>query len=285
MSGERRWSSALLTGATHGIGAATADRLCPLVDVLLLHGPEPEAQVERSLMELQRRHPATAISYLPADYGRLGDVGALIASVRERVGALDLLINNAGRPGPPRRTLTADGHEITFQTNYLAPVALTTGLLELLERRDAARVVNVASATHYSATLRLDDLELERDYSGVSAYAHSKLAVVTYTCWLAGQLGAGPVDAVSLHPGVISTDLLHAMFGSGGVSVELGAQNILHAAKHERGINGAYFDEAEPARPNGDALEIVNQQRLLELTTRALDRAGVPSPIRTRRSS
>jgi NAD(P)-dependent dehydrogenase (short-subunit alcohol dehydrogenase family) len=271
MSAEPRWSTALLTGATHGIGAATARRLCPLVDVLLLHGPEPEADVEPAVLELRRRNPSTEISYLSADYGRLSDVEALIESVRERVGALDLLINNAGRPGPPRRTLTGDGHEITFQTNYLAPVALTTGLLEIVGQR----VVNVASATHYAATLRLHDLELERDYTGVSAYAHSKLAVVTYTCWLARQLASGPVDAVSLHPGVISTGLLHAMFGSGGDRVDRGARNIVHAAELPRGVNGTYFNEAEPARPNTDALDVVNQQRLRELTAHALGRAGL----------
>jgi NAD(P)-dependent dehydrogenase (short-subunit alcohol dehydrogenase family) len=274
-----RWSSALLTGATHGIGAATALSLCPLVDVLLLHGPEPAAEVERFLGDVRRRDPTTDVSYHSADYGRLSDVGALIASVRDRVGAPDLLINNAGRPGPRDRRSTVDGNEITFQTNYLAPVALTSGLLELLGQREAARIINVASATHYSATLRLDDLGLEHDYGGVAAYAHSKLAIVTYTCWLARQLDPGPVEAVSIHPGVISTGLLHAMFGSGGDPVAHGARNIVRVAQEPRGVNGVYFDEDEPARPNPAALDVVNQRRLVELTAQALGRAGLPTPL------
>ena len=117
--------------------------------------------------------------YLQADYGRLANVAELAAEVQARLDGLELLINNAGRPGPPSRTLSGDGHEITFQTNYLAPVALTTALLPLLGQTERSRVVNVASATHYSAHLSLDDLELEHGYSGVSAYAHSKLALVT----------------------------------------------------------------------------------------------------------
>jgi NAD(P)-dependent dehydrogenase (short-subunit alcohol dehydrogenase family) len=269
---------ALLTGGTHGIGQATAHQLCPVADVLLLHGPEPEA--DGLLQELRREDPTTEVVYLSADYGRLDDVGALIAAVRERVGGLELLVNNAARPGPAQRALSPDGHELTFQTNYLAPVALTSGLLPTLEQADRARVVNVASATHYSARLSLDDLELEHGYSPVAAYAHSKLALVTYTCWLARQLDAERVEAVSLHPGVIATGLLHAMFGAGGESVERGARNIVEAARRAPGVNGLYLDEQSPARPNPDALEIDNQERLVEATARALSAAGLPAPRR-----
>lgn len=260
---------ALLTGGTQGIGQAAARALCREVDVLVLHGLEPQAEVQGLLDELQR---STEVVYLSADYGRLADVGALVAAVRERVDGLELLINNAGRPGPTSRTLSANGHEITFQTNYLAAVALTTGLLPIFEQR----VINVASATHYSASLALDDLELERGYSAVSAYAHSKLALVTYTCWLAAHVDR--VEAVSLHPGVISTGLLHSMFGAGGDPVERGAQNILSLAQRPPGVNGLYFDEDAPAEPNPEALEPANQNRLMEATVGALDAAGVPVP-------
>jgi NAD(P)-dependent dehydrogenase (short-subunit alcohol dehydrogenase family) len=255
---------ALLTGATQGIGRATAHRLCPLVDVLVLHGLEPDASP--LLDELRRDNPGTEVSYVRADFGRFSDVAALIETVG--IDGLDLLINNAGRPGLPSRTLSGDGHELTFQTNYLAPVALTSGLLGVL---DGGRIVNVASATHYSARLSFD--ELERGYSAVAAYAHSKLAIVTYTCWLADRLEG--TEVVSVHPGVISTDLLHSMFGAGGDSVERGARNIVAAAQ---AVPAVYFDEDVPARPNPEALDVSNQERLIEATARALEAAGVPAP-------
>jgi NAD(P)-dependent dehydrogenase (short-subunit alcohol dehydrogenase family) len=234
--------------------------------------------VAGALDDLRSRSPATEVLYLSSDYGQLSDVRALILNVRERVDGLHLLINNAGRPGPSNRTLSADGHEITFQTNYLALVALTTGLLEVLEKAGRARVINVASATHYSAKLELDDLEMEHRYSGPSAYAHSKLAIVAYTCWLARQLESGPVEAASIHPGVISTELLHVMFGPGGESVERGARNILSLVRRVPGMNGFYFDEDTPARPNPEALESSNQERLMAATERALREAGLPAP-------
>ena len=94
----------MLTGATQGIGEAVARGLCPLVDVLVLHGLEPETKVQRLLDELRRTSPRTDVVYLSADYGRLADVGALVAAARARVDDLEVLINNAGRPGPPSRT-------------------------------------------------------------------------------------------------------------------------------------------------------------------------------------
>jgi NAD(P)-dependent dehydrogenase (short-subunit alcohol dehydrogenase family) len=276
-----RWSTALLTGATHGIGAATARALCPLVEILILHGPEPESQVRLSLDRLRRDNLSAEVVYVQADYARLEDVGAVVSAVRERVDRLDVLINNAGRPGPPHRTLTADGHEVTLQINYLAPLALTTALLADLDDPRVARVINVASATHYSARLRLDDLELEHGYSGVAAYARSKLAIVTYTGWLARRLEGGPAEAASLHPGVIATGLLHAMFGAGGAPVDDGARNIMRLVRRPSPVNGRYFDEDVPARPSPDAVDVANQERLVEASARALTAAGAmaPSPI------
>jgi NAD(P)-dependent dehydrogenase (short-subunit alcohol dehydrogenase family) len=273
-----RYRSALLTGATHGIGAATARRLAPLVDVLFLHGIEPEAAVAGMLGDLRGASPGTELIYVRADFDRLAELDGLVDAVARHGTGLGLLVNNAGRPGSPRRTLSADGHEATFQTNYLALVALTSALLGTLAGADRARIVNVSSRTHLSATLALDDLELEREYSPVAAYAHSKLAIVTYTCWLARQLESSAVEAASLHPGVISTELLHAMFGSGGAPAEVGAHSIVSLVQRPVGVNGEYFDEDRPAEPNPDALVTENQDRLVAATTLMLDAAGARVP-------
>jgi NAD(P)-dependent dehydrogenase (short-subunit alcohol dehydrogenase family) len=126
--------------------------------------------------------------------------------------------------------------------------------------------VNVASATHLSATLHLDDLNLERHpYSPVIAYSQSKLALVTYTCWLAGRLRGSSRSAVSLHPGVIDTRLLRTLFGMGGDPASRGAANIIHAATAADG-NGAYFDEQRLSRPHPDALDPEVQERLHRVT-------------------
>ncbi|PZF85136.1 SDR family NAD(P)-dependent oxidoreductase [Jiangella anatolica] len=266
-------STIVLTGATSGIGRATAVALAGAGPRrLVVHGPQPPAEVADLTSELAAAlGPAGEVVYLHADYGVLAEVAELSAAVRAACpNGVDLLVNNAGRPGPRTRTLTADGHEATWQTNYLAPVALTTLLSDVVGRSGAGRIVNVASATHLSAELGLDDLELaRRGYSPASAYARSKLALVTWSCRLAGHRPRPTVDVVSVHPGVIATPLLHAMFSVGGDTPEHAAANLLAVARHDDD-NGTYYDERRPATPSPIALDPVTQELLDQLTQRAL---------------
>jgi NAD(P)-dependent dehydrogenase (short-subunit alcohol dehydrogenase family) len=261
-------SIVLLTGATDGIGLATARRLAPRVRHLVLHGPQPDEEVRRLTSDVRRSMGGgSTLTYLRADYDELAQVRTFAARVADAAERLDILINNAGRPGPPSRTLSIDGNETTLQTNYLAPFLLTTMLRPLLERGQPSRIVNVASATHLSATLQLDDLGLARhEYSPVRAYAQSKLALVAYTCALAEQLGAGPCEAVSLHPGVITTRLLDSLFHMRGDPPSQAADNIVHVASTTEQVNGRYYDERRPAQPNPTALDTATQQALLRIS-------------------
>jgi NAD(P)-dependent dehydrogenase (short-subunit alcohol dehydrogenase family) len=268
-------STILVTGATSGIGLATAQALAPRAGRLLVHGPEAHDAVEPVLADLRGRlGPGASVAFLRADYTRLQDVARLADEVAGAADRLDLVINNAGMPGPPTRTLTDDGNELTLQVDYLAPVALTALLLPRLAGQERARVVNVASATHLSATLDLDDLDLAHGYTPVAAYARAKLALVVHTCWLAGHLPHAGVEVVALHPGVIATGLLHAMFGIGGDRPESAADAIVEVAGRG-GDSGTYYDEARPAAPHPDAHDPRVQQRLHELTAARLARAGI----------
>jgi NAD(P)-dependent dehydrogenase (short-subunit alcohol dehydrogenase family) len=269
-------TSVLLTGATSGIGRATALALAPSVGLLLLHGPESSGAVTPLIDEVRLRlGPGGRAVYLQADYGQLDRVARLAEQVRSHTEQLRLLINNAALPGPPVRTMSPDGNELTLQVNYLAPVALTSLLRAHLHGDGGARIVNVSSATHVSAALRWDDLDLGTGYSPTAAYARSKLALVIHTCWLAGRLPAPDVEVVSMHPGVISTRLLHSMFPIGGDRPERAADRVVAVASRS-GDNGTYYDEATPARPNPLALDDEAQSRLLDLTARRL--AGVAEP-------
>jgi len=261
----------VLTGATTGIGRATALALAPQPAMLIIHGPQEPTEMVGLTRSLQARMaPGAELAYFCADYGDLASVVQLARDIRSLTHRVDVLINNAARPGPPSRSLSSDGNELTLQTNYLAPVALTTQLLGLIGRDQPGRIVNIASATHLSAELYLDDLNLAHHaYSPVIAYAQSKLALVTYTCWLSQHLPRPSMAAVSMHPGVIATTLLHQMFGAGGDLPEHGASNILQVASHT-GDNGTYYDEQRPASPNPTALDATTQNRLHQLTLAAL---------------
>ncbi|HEX2142394.1 MAG TPA: SDR family NAD(P)-dependent oxidoreductase [Candidatus Limnocylindria bacterium] len=262
----------VLTGATAGIGRATALVLAPAAGHLILHGLERQDDIADLLRALRAAmRPDTRLTYVRADYSDLADVEQLARHIRSATDGIDILINNAARPGPPTRTVSAAGHEITFQTNYLAPVLLTSRIIDLIgSGARQGRIVNVASATHLSATLLLDDLDLaHHPYSASTAYAHSKLALVTYSCWLAAHRPSRSLDAVSMHPGVISTPLLHAMFSVAGDRPEHAAANI-HYVASRRDDNGTYYDERNPTPPNPQATDRAQQDRLHEATVRAL---------------
>jgi NAD(P)-dependent dehydrogenase (short-subunit alcohol dehydrogenase family) len=247
-------ATVVLTGATTGIGRATALQLAGQVDRLIVHGPQTRDEVA----ELLERLPGA--TYLQADFSTRAGVEQFAAAARDTAGRVDLLINNAARPGPARRTVSQDGNELTLQINYLAPVLLTERLLDI-----TGRIVNIASATHLSAELWLDDLQLQRhQYAASTAYAHSKVALVTYSCWLARR-----AEVVSMHPGVIATELLHSMFAIGGDSPEHAAANVIAVARRSADT-GTYYDEQRPAEPNPVATRPDVQDRLHRLTSELL---------------
>ncbi|KAB2977545.1 SDR family NAD(P)-dependent oxidoreductase [Streptomyces sp. SS1-1] len=257
----------VLTGATSGIGEAVARLLTSRATRLIVHGPQHPANVDRFLGQL-RDLGQSEVHYVLADFGDLTAVGALADRIAALTDRVDVLINNAGRPGPPTRQLSTDGNELTLQTNYLAPVLLTDRLAALL-RAAHGRVVHVSSATHLSASLDPDDLNMEHTaYTPTVAYSRSKLGLVAHARWLADQAPSPRFDAVSVHPGVIHTALLHAMYDIGGAPVEQGARNVVQAALSAEAWGGRYLAEDRPAKPNPSALDPDFRSRLMMQTFR-----------------
>ncbi len=253
----------VLTGATSGIGAAAARLLAREAGRLIVQGPEPENEVADLLRELRAVGGGT-VEYVQADFTSFAEVRRAAHQVIEATDAIDVLINNAGVPGSRERHLTSDGHERTIQVNYLA-LALWSDLL-IPAMVDGGRIVNVGSTTHRMTSLALDDLDLARGYDPVRAYAQSKLAIVTYSTWLAGRLPRG-ISVVAISPGVISTSLLHSMFGGGGAPAEHGAMRIREAVLADV-ASGSYIDDGEVVAASADALDRKAQDGLAQLTAR-----------------
>ncbi|QAY75056.1 SDR family NAD(P)-dependent oxidoreductase [Agromyces protaetiae] len=260
-----RAGTVVVTGATSGIGLETARILARTARRLVVQGPEAPEAVAGALARIGDG-PAEVV-YVRCDYARLQDVSDAAATIaHEAGGPIDGLVNNAGVPGAEVRRVTDDGHERTLQIDYLAMALLTEWLLGSLA--DGARIVNLASATHEMASLDLPNLELERGYDPVRAYARSKLAIILFTRSLQRRLPR-EITAVSLQPGVISTDLLHAMFASRGASVESGAENVV-AALSADASGGEYFDERRVAAPSAEARDDALAAALAEWTAAAL---------------
>ncbi|MFX1235198.1 MAG: SDR family NAD(P)-dependent oxidoreductase, partial [Promethearchaeota archaeon] len=176
-----------------------------------------------------------------------------IKSIREfsqqyhkKYSKLDVLINNAGVYKPVRST-TEEGFETTFAVNYIAPFLLTNLLIELLKKSTSSRIVNVASRVH-SNQFDFKNLQFERGYTGVKAYAQSKTALILFTYLLADKLKNTNVVANCLHPGVINTKLLRAAYGSYGVPVLEGAKTLIFAATSQEleTVTGKYLVSNHP---------------------------------------
>lgn len=202
------------------------------------------------------------IIYLRADFARLSDVARLVAQVRQRVDHVDLLVNNAVAGPTSERVVTMDGFERALQVDYLAMVALTLGLRDVLRER----IVNIASETHQSAVLDFDDLQLEKDFSSFDAYRRAKLAIVTYSLWLTPRLAANGVVVVAACPGLTDTPLLRATFPSmAGQPVARAAANILAAITNDL-PTGTYMHDGGVGNPNPAATNPAIQSRLIAST-------------------
>jgi NAD(P)-dependent dehydrogenase (short-subunit alcohol dehydrogenase family) len=260
----------LVTGATAGIGRATAAALARQGAHVLVHGRD-QRKAERAVEALRRETGSGALEPVAADLERLDAVRELAQALQSRQPRLEVLLNNAG-VFMQRRTLTADGLETTFAVNHLAPFLLTLLLLDTLQACPHARIVNVSSDTHRSARVDFDNLQGERRYDGYAAYALSKLGNVLFTLALARRLkaGASQVTVNALHPGVINTNLLRAGWGSGGASAEAGAATPVFLALDDAaaGKTSLYFVDERPTPPAPQALDEGLQERFWEVSAK-----------------
>ena len=191
----------VVTGATSGIGKATAIALARLGAQVVLAGRD------RGRGAATAAEVAAAGALPPrleiADLASMGQVRALAGGLGtlERI---DVLVNNAGLMAGQRR-VTADGFDEVFAVNHLAPFLLTNLLLGKLTAAAPARVITVTSDAHTAARLDLDDPQLERGWESWRAYANSKLANILFTRELARRLAGTGVTANCAHPGMVRT--------------------------------------------------------------------------------
>lgn len=256
----------LITGSTDGIGKQAAIQLARQGATVLLHGRN-ERKGKQIAQEIKDKTGNQKIDFFQADLASLQQVRQLAEAIKNRYDKLHVLINNAGVFETTLRK-SADGFEMTFAVNHLAPFLLTCLLIDLLHRSAPARIVNVSSMAH-SRELDFQNLQGEKHYSGYTAYAYSKLANILFTFKLARLLDKNKITANCLHPGVINTKLLHAGWGLGGASTEQGARILTYLASSPEvaGVTGKYFYEMQgPTNPAAIAYDEEVQDRLWQLS-------------------
>lgn len=243
----------VITGASSGIGAEAARKFAELGATVAVVGRSPEKTAAVAQRVGGRAHLA--------DYGRLDDVRRLAADLLAAYERIDILANNAGAIFTAR-TISADGHEMTFQVNHLAPFLLTNLLLNRLAAApDGARVISTGSNAYRRARLDLDDLN-GTGRRQQQAYQASKLATILFTRELAQRTRGTGITASAFHPGVVATDigrdsavfrlLMNSWLGRAALSApQRGAEPLLHLAviADPQAVNGTYFNRLKPEDP------------------------------------
>lgn len=244
----------LVTGATDGIGLETARRLISLGHKVLLHGRNPD-KLKAVEKELLATGTGDRVETYVADLSRLTEVESLASAVAENHTQLDVLINNAGvfSTGAP---MTADGLDIRFVVNTIAPYLLTQKLLPLFD--PSGRIVNVSSAAQ--APVSIETLAGKTTLSDQAAYAQSKLAITMWSRSMALSLGRNGPAIIAVNPGsLLGSKMVKDAYGMDGGDLGIGADILVRAtvADEFATASGLYFDNDSHrfADPHRDALE------------------------------
>lgn len=277
--------TALITGATSGIGLSAAHSLAELGANILVVGRSAE-RCHLTAASLQRLHPSITVRSFTADLASQRQVRHLAYEVRQYLaqktnGKLDVLVNNAGTI-TSWYTATEDGYETVFAVNHLAPFLLTHELLPALQAAESARILTVSSKSHRNMRIFWGDVMLRRIFNPLLAYKQSKLANVLFTAEFNRRYSSTSVmRAFAIDPGLVNTEIgmknnsglvywIWNLRRKQGASPDLPAKTIALVAS-KPGLdpaNGLYWKNLRAIPPSEYALRSAEAHRLWQLSER-----------------
>lgn len=224
--------TALVTGATRGIGFATAVRLARAGYRVVVTG-RAQAGSQNAAQLIRTEVPGSTVFGLPLDLAALKSVRTFVDLFQDTGWPLHLLVNNAGMAESGTSVqLTEDGIESTLATNVIGPFLLTLTLLPKLVRSAPARIVNVSSRMHMPSSgmggevdWDWNNLQGQKAYDPMTFYKNSKLAVMWFTYELNRRLTGKQVTVNAVCPGFVPETIV----ARGGVPEEAVAAMIEHS--------------------------------------------------------
>jgi NAD(P)-dependent dehydrogenase (short-subunit alcohol dehydrogenase family) len=258
----------VITGASDGVGAAAAKRLSRSGEHVVVVGRSPHKTAAVA--------DALGADSFVADFADLAQVRELAARLLEAYPRIDVLANNAGGMMKTRET-TVDGFEKTFQVNHLAPLLLTTLLIDRLVDSKAT-VLNTSSMGNRMARVNFDDLDAVQRQHGALAYSSSKLANILFTRELHRRYHGAGISTAAFHPGPVAsnfsaeadnplmglvyrTPLRHVVL----IGTEQGSDELVWLASATPGVDwqsGEYYVKHRIARANKLAYDAGLAERL-----------------------
>ena len=240
METSMKGKTVLVTGGTNGIGLVTARELARMgAQVTIISRNAEKCAAVAEAIKVETGNP---IEFIAADLSTLAGIMQAAAAFKQRHTRLQVLVNNAGAMFF-KRQVTADGYEMTFALNHLNYFLLTNLLLDVLKAGAPARIVNVSSHAHESATIEFDNLQSEKHFTAMQAYGQSKLANVLFTYELARRLEGTGITVNAVHPGFIFTGFAR----NNGFLFDIGMRLVgLFIRKPDQGAQTSIFLASSP---------------------------------------
>ncbi|KAF7672916.1 hypothetical protein GT037_008867 [Alternaria burnsii] len=201
----------LVTGGTSGIGIETARALFATnADVFITARDLNKAS--RVIEDIRKSTKGDGrLEAIEMDMDKLESVKSAAQAFLDKSSKLNVLVNNAGIMGLPKRSTTVDGFERQFGVNHLAHFTLTALLLPTLLKSTSpafnSRVVMLSSSGHRYSTVNLADPGLAQNYDAWTSYGQSKTANLWMANYIDRTYGSRGVHALAVHPGAIITPL------------------------------------------------------------------------------
>ncbi|HAS43226.1 MAG TPA: short-chain dehydrogenase [Microscillaceae bacterium] len=241
----------LVTGANSGLGLGTTKVLAAKGAKVVMTARNIE-KGKQALREVKQVDPQAKVALMQLDLADLQSIEQFTTEFKRNFQQLDVLINNAGVMMPNERLTTKQGLEVQFGTNHIGHFVLTQQLLPVLENTPNARIVTLSSlvAKMSKADIYWDDLQWEKSYDKMGAYAQSKLSNLMFALELDQRLKATNSQVISLaaHPGYTATNLQQHMGLTGKVmnfllaqKLEMGILPTLRAATDSEAKGGQYY--------------------------------------------
>lgn len=278
--------TAVITGASSGIGLVVAQDLCKAGWRVIAHGRDPD-RAYMAMQSIREVAPDAQVEMLLADLSSMAEVARFANDVRSKTGRIDVLINNAGFT-PAARVETLDGLEQCFAANHMAPFLLTNLLLPLLKAAEpGAQIINTASSAHsFIKDMKWDDLQQKASFSVNDAYTQSKLANILHARELARRVAPHGIRVNAVHPGFVQSNFdshgglivkLMYIFGKPwSLTPKQGADTIVWLAKGGApDATGEYFVKRKIAKTTPAAQSEAGATRLWQMSEEILASLGV----------
>jgi NAD(P)-dependent dehydrogenase (short-subunit alcohol dehydrogenase family) len=192
---------ALITGGGRGLGRAFALALASKgISIAVASRSAEQLNKTTALLEAL---PAAAIA-IPTDVTNEEAVSRMVCVAEERLGPIDLLINNAGSGPPFGPTWETDSNEwwTNIEINLKGPMLCAKAVIPGMITRGSGRIINVAST---AATVSVPYM---------SAYVAGKAALIRFTEVLAGELRPHGISVFAIQPGTVRTSMAEGLMQS-----------------------------------------------------------------------